>query len=112
MSSIFSTGTPWTPAEDQILRQLWAEGISSADIARRIGRSPRAVISKAFRDRLRARRMRDQDDELARSHLTTCLSCLKPFAAEWRGNRICLKCKEDHAALGMAAGYDEHSIAF
>lgn len=41
--------TPWTDTKQVRLVQLWAEGLSAREIARRLGCSPSAVIGKAHR---------------------------------------------------------------
>lgn len=40
---------PWTVGETDQLRQLWAEGHSSAEIGRRLGRTKNAVVGRVHR---------------------------------------------------------------
>ncbi len=47
MSSV--SQEPWTPAGDDQLRALWAEGLSTAKIGERVGRSKNAVVGRAHR---------------------------------------------------------------
>ena len=39
----------WTPAALQRLRDLWAEGVSTAEIGRRLGASKNSIVGKAHR---------------------------------------------------------------
>ncbi|WP_239451492.1 GcrA family cell cycle regulator, partial [Elioraea rosea] len=45
----------WTEEAIATLRQLWAEGLSTAEIGRRMGISKNAVVGKAHRLNLAAR---------------------------------------------------------
>ena len=47
--------TPWTDAKIARLTQLWAEGLPTAEIARRLNLSKNAVVGKAHRLRLSER---------------------------------------------------------
>lgn len=47
-------GSPW-PGRDDELRELWAEGVSTAEIARRMGLTKNSVIGRAHRLRLPGR---------------------------------------------------------
>ncbi len=47
--------TPWTDAKIARLTQLWAEGLATAEIARRLNLSKNAVVGKAHRLRLSER---------------------------------------------------------
>jgi GcrA cell cycle regulator len=49
------TGREWTPELIQQLRDLWAEGLPTAEIGRRMGMTKHAVIGKANRLGLAAR---------------------------------------------------------
>jgi GcrA cell cycle regulator len=47
-----SSDTPWTDAKIARLTQLWAEGLATAEISRRLNLSKNAVVGKAHRLRL------------------------------------------------------------
>jgi hypothetical protein len=57
----------WTPADDALLRKLWAEGLTSGTIAARIGRSRSAVLGRVGRQGLpkRGGRLRKRIDQAA-----------------------------------------------
>ncbi|MEJ0017507.1 MAG: GcrA family cell cycle regulator [Acetobacteraceae bacterium] len=50
-----SNPTPWTEELEQRLRELWAEGLSTPEIGRRLGKSKNGVVGKAHRLDLPAR---------------------------------------------------------
>lgn len=47
--------TPWTSDKIILLRRLWDEGHSTAEIGRRLGVSKNSVIGKAHREMLTPR---------------------------------------------------------
>lgn len=110
-----SHATPgWPASAVDSLRRHWNEGLTTAEIASRLGKTARAVECKIYKLRARgcvlpARRRgisgRDDDgglysglhggnraDQRARRR---CLYCGENFDSSHRGNRICPVCLED-----------------
>jgi GcrA cell cycle regulator len=91
--------TPWTDFAITRLRQFWDEGLSTAEIGRRLNISRNSVIGKAHRLHLPARmspikpkadrpQMRSDDPPVARPSATLPkLSCLRPAATAPAGTR-------------------------
>jgi len=48
----YSCGFPWTPAEDDILRRMWAHDHNDSVIGRKLGRSRFSVRSRRYKLRL------------------------------------------------------------
>lgn len=77
--------SPWDDDNIATLRRLWAEGLSAAEIGRRIGVSKNAVVGKAHRLRLPAR--------------PSPLIVLPPGAMPKRGQRRTYRQWRERAAL-------------
>ena len=91
------SGVEWTDDEIKELINSWKCRESFQKFARRIGRTPKAVIVKACRLGLTERPYwNDQYVTNARRNGKSrrCLSCNNLFFSEGSGNRICLQCKE------------------
>ena len=100
------TAPAWPAAAVERLRGYWNDGLTTAEIAARLGKTARAVECKIYKLRARgcvlpARRRRlpggghdgeRRDDQWARRR---CLYCNEDFDSSHRGNRICPTCLED-----------------
>ncbi len=89
----------WSAAAIESLRRHWADGLTTAEIASRLGKTARAVECKVYKLRARgcilpARRpdKAGRSDQRARRR---CLYCGDDFDSSHRGNRICSGCLED-----------------
>ena len=107
-----STGAKsgWPASAVDSLRRYWNDGLTTAEIASRLGKTVRAVECKIYKLRARgcvlpARRRRiagPGDDggchganrSNQRAH-RRCLYCGEDFDSSHRGNRICPGCLED-----------------
>ena len=105
----------WSAATVDCLRQHWIGGMTTAEIASRLGRTVRAVECKIYKLRaqgcvLPARRgttssscdaSRENNNGFHRRRLADqrarrrCLYCGKDFDSSHHGNRICAACLED-----------------
>lgn len=89
----------WPASAVDSLQTHWNAGLTTAEIAARLGKSVRAVECKIYKLRARgcilpARRpgKAGQNDQRARRR---CLYCGDDFDSSHRGNRICPGCLED-----------------
>ena len=100
----------WAAAEVDALQGHWIAGLTTAEIASRLGKTTRAVECKIYKLRARgwvlpARRRGNSDrhgdhgihrgiqpDQRA---IRRCLYCGESFASSHKGNRICPGCLED-----------------
>mgnify|MGYP002525418329 CR=1 FL=1 len=98
----------WPDSAVDSLRRHWLEGLTTAEIASRLGKTARAVECKIYKLRVRgcilpARRRGKADgagsfpgenriDQRARRR---CLYCAEQFDSSHPGNRICPGCLED-----------------
>ena len=100
----------WSAAETETLRGHWNAGLTTAEIASRLGKTTRAVECKIYKLRVQggvfpARRRgksdRRGDDGIDcgirpdQRAIRRCLYCGESFASSHKGNRICPPCLED-----------------
>ena len=81
---LMQTATPWSNEEVRTLRTLWADGESTEEIARVLGRTSGSVRGAVQRHRL---------GRSGGPDLRPCLTCQRPFQPEGRFVRICRECK-------------------
>ena len=93
----------WSEQTIETLRRHWGEGLTTSEIAGRLGKTARAVECKIYKLRVQgcglpARRKsasghdHGQADQRARRR---CLYCSESFDSSHPGNRICPGCLED-----------------
>ena len=100
----------WPVAEVDSLQRYWNDGLTTAEIASRLGKTVRAVECKIYKLRARgcvlAARRRVKSDHHAGGgcHMggratqparRRCLYCGEDFDSSHHGNRICSGCLED-----------------
>ena len=93
-----------------LLQRHWRDGLTTAEIAARLGRTARAVECKIYKLRvqgcvLAVRRRRKPDPDSGNGiflkkptdqrAIRRCLYCSESFASSHKGNRICPNCLED-----------------
>ena len=106
--NIQRTFTGWSAVEVETVRRHWCAGLTTAEIASRLGKSTRAVECKIYKLRaqgwvLPARRRGASerhggpDDGIRPDQRADrrCLYCGESFASSHKGNRICPGCLED-----------------
>ena len=89
--NIQGTFIAWSALEIETLQRHWKAGLTTAEIASRLGKTTRAVECKVYKLRVQgwvlpARR---------RGGTERCLFCGDNFASRHKGNRICPGCLED-----------------
>ncbi len=102
----FKAGWPGSAVE--LLRQYWIEGLTTAEIAGRLGKTVRAVECKIYKLRVQGcvlpARRRGNSDRDGSVHgenradqraCRRCLYCSESFDSSHPGNRICPGCLED-----------------
>lgn len=103
-----ATTPSWSESAVESLRQHWVDGLTTAEIAGRLGKTVRAVECKIYKLRVRgcvlparrgAKSNHDgefpgtkQADQRARRR---CLYCGESFDSSHHGNRLCPGCLED-----------------
>lgn len=103
-----SVKSGWPACQVVSLQRYWNDGLTTAEIASRLGRTVRAVECKIYKLRARgcvlpARRLERPDADGGchrggRSYQRArrrCLYCSEGFDSSHHGNRICPGCLED-----------------
>ncbi len=100
----------WTGCETASLQRYWNDGLTTAEIASRLGKTVRAVECKIYKLRARgcvlAARRRAKTDhhagggclrggQAAQRARRRCLYCGEDFDSSHHGNRLCPGCLED-----------------
>lgn len=108
--NIQATFTGWSALEIETLQRHWKAGLTTAEIASRLGKTTRAVECKVYKLRVqgwvlpaRRRGGTERHDDHGfhlgmrpdQRAIRRCLYCGDDFASSHKGNRICPGCLED-----------------
>ncbi len=88
----------WPAGTAETLVRLWRQGLSTPEIAARLGMTTRAIDSKVRKLRVAGidlPRRRDERGARAAFARRRCLHCGQMFASSHIGNRICATCLEE-----------------
>lgn len=88
----------WPEGSAEALIRLWNGGLSASQVARRLGKTVRAVESKLRKLRTAGHRLetrRPATPRRAGSAPRKCLYCGEIFASTHVGNRLCPTCLEE-----------------
>lgn len=96
----------WTAAEEAMLRAAWARGETTSAIGAALDRHPAIVSTKAHAIGL-AKRVNGRMGKAPPRRMRPCLGCGRTFGSEGAGNRLCLACKRNLAAVDAT----EHGFA-
>lgn len=85
----------WSNEDVKKLFEYWKQGLSNAEIAKKLGRGESAVAVKASRCNLPPKRKAGSENvKNGNARQRSCLRCRSPFMSDGPGNRICDPCRE------------------
>jgi len=88
----------WPDGSAEALIRLWNAGLSAGQVARRLGKTARAIESKLRKLRTAGHRLETRRPRVPRRNGSAprkCLYCGETFASTHAGNRLCPTCLEE-----------------